>query len=212
MTFKREVEKKQILGAFKEGFENNSRADLDKLLPGLAQLDAVMKDLKAGDVLEIAYLPGAGSTVTGPGGVSATVEGKVFADGAAAQLAGGEAGGRRPQERDAREVGPGVTEALVVLCTAPTVEVAAALARALVEARLAACGNVVPGLRSIYRWQGQVEDQPEVLLVLKTTRERFPALRDELLRRHPYEVPEVLALPVEAGSATYLEWLAAQVG
>jgi len=105
-----------------------------------------------------------------------------------------------------------VTEALVVLCTAPTVEVAAALARALVEARLAACGNVVPGLRSIYRWQGQVEDQPEVLLVLKTTREWFPALRDELLRRHPYEVPEVLALPVEAGSAAYLEWLAAQVG
>jgi periplasmic divalent cation tolerance protein len=104
-----------------------------------------------------------------------------------------------------------VTEALVVLCTAPTVEVAAALARALVEARLAACGNVVPGLRSIYRWQGRVEDQPEVLLVLKTTRERFPALRDELLRRHPYEVPEVLALPVEAGSATYLAWLAAQV-
>jgi Chalcone isomerase-like len=79
MTFKREVEKKQILGAFKEGFENNSRADLDKLLPGLAQFDAVMKDLKTGDVLEIAYLPGTGSTVVGPGGVTATVEGKVFA-------------------------------------------------------------------------------------------------------------------------------------
>jgi periplasmic divalent cation tolerance protein len=104
-----------------------------------------------------------------------------------------------------------VTEALVVLCTAPTAEVAAGLARALVEARLAACGNVVPGLRSIYRWQGRVEDEPEVLLVLKTTRGRFPALRDELLRRHPYQVPEVLALPVEAGGAPYLEWLAAQV-
>jgi periplasmic divalent cation tolerance protein len=104
-----------------------------------------------------------------------------------------------------------VTEALVVLCTAPTVEAAAVLARALVEARLAACGNVVPGLRSIYRWKGRVEEEPEVLLVLKTTRERFPALRDELVKRHPYEVPEVLALPVEAGSAPYLEWLAAQV-
>jgi periplasmic divalent cation tolerance protein len=104
-----------------------------------------------------------------------------------------------------------VTEALVVLCTAPTAEVAAELARALVEARLAACGNVVPGLRSIYRWQGKVEDEAEVLLILKTTRERFPALRDELLRRHPYQVPEVLALPVEAGSAAYLEWLSAQV-
>jgi periplasmic divalent cation tolerance protein len=105
-----------------------------------------------------------------------------------------------------------MTEALLVLCTAPTAEVAAGLARALVEARLAACGNVLPGLRSIYRWQGRVEDEPEVLLLLKTTRASFPALRDELLRRHPYEVPEVLALPVEAGSAPYLTWLAAQVG
>jgi periplasmic divalent cation tolerance protein len=104
-----------------------------------------------------------------------------------------------------------VTEALVVLCTAPTAEVAAGLARALVEARLAACGNVLPGLRSIYRWQERVEDEPEVLLLLKTTRERFPALREELQRLHPYQVPEVLALPVEAGSAAYLEWLGAQV-
>jgi len=104
-----------------------------------------------------------------------------------------------------------VTEALVVLCTAPTAEGAAGLARALVEARLAACGNVVPGLRSIYRWQGRVEDEPEVLLVLKTTRDRFPALRDEILRRHPSQVPEVLALPVEAGAGPYLEWLEAAV-
>lgn len=104
-----------------------------------------------------------------------------------------------------------MTEALVVLCTVPTAELAAELARTLVEARLAACGNVVPGLRSIYRWQGKVEDEPEVLLILKTTRERLPELRDELLKRHPYQVPEVLALPVEAGSAAYLEWLAAQV-
>lgn len=80
MTFKREVEKEKILGAFKEGFENNSRADLAKVLPGLARIDAIMKDLKTGDVLEIAYLPGAGSTVTAPGGASVTIEGKVFAD------------------------------------------------------------------------------------------------------------------------------------
>jgi periplasmic divalent cation tolerance protein len=100
-----------------------------------------------------------------------------------------------------------VTEALVVLCTAPTAEVAAGLAHALVEAGLAACGNVLPGLRSIYRWQGRVEDEAEALLVLKTTRARFPALREELLARHPYQVPEVLALPVEAGSEAYLAWL-----
>jgi periplasmic divalent cation tolerance protein len=105
-----------------------------------------------------------------------------------------------------------MTGALLVLCTAPTAEVAAELARALVEARLAACGNVVPGLRSIYRWQGKVEDEPEVLLLLKTTREHFPALREELLRRHPYQVAEVLALPVEAGSGPYLAWLAGSVG
>ena len=102
--------------------------------------------------------------------------------------------------------------ALVVLCTAPTVEVAAALARALVEARLAACGNVVPGLRSIYRWEGRVHDEPEALLLLKTTRAGFEALREAVLRLHPYQVPEVIALPVEAGSAPYLAWLAGQVG
>jgi len=105
----------------------------------------------------------------------------------------------------------GLDGALVVLCTVPTAELAAALARALVEARLAACGNVVPGVRSIYRWEGKVEDEAEALLILKTTRARFPALRDELQKRHPSLVPEVLALPVEAGSGAYLAWLAAQV-
>ena len=103
-----------------------------------------------------------------------------------------------------------MTDALVVLVTAPSAEQAAALARALVEARLAACGNVVPGLRSIYRWEGRVQDEPEALLVLKTTRDRLEALRERVLALHPYDVPEVLALPVEAGSAAYLAWLAAE--
>jgi periplasmic divalent cation tolerance protein len=103
------------------------------------------------------------------------------------------------------------TDALVVLVTTPTAERAADLARTLVEERLAACGNVIPGMRSIYRWQGKVEHEPEALLVLKTTRARFDALRDRVLALHPYDVPEVLALPVEAGSAAYLAWLAAQV-
>ena len=80
MAFKRDVAKKDVLGAFKEGFENNSKTDLEKLLPGLARIDAAMKDLKEGDLLEIAYLPGTGSTITGPGGVTVTVEGKTFAD------------------------------------------------------------------------------------------------------------------------------------
>ena len=105
----------------------------------------------------------------------------------------------------------GGTGALVVLVTVPTAERAAEIARALVEERLAACGNVVPGVRSIYRWEGKVQDEGEVLLVLKTTAARFPALRDRLLALHPYEVPEVLALAVEAGAERYLTWIKDEV-
>jgi periplasmic divalent cation tolerance protein len=97
--------------------------------------------------------------------------------------------------------------ALVVLVTAPSAEKALELARALVGERLAACASLVPGVRSIYWWEGKVQDEPEALLVLKTTRDRFEALRDRTLALHPYQVPEVIALPVEAGSAAYLEWL-----
>ncbi len=105
-----------------------------------------------------------------------------------------------------------MTDALVVLVTTPTAEKAAEIARAVVDERLAACGNVVPGLRSIYRWQGKVHDDAEVLLLLKTTRARFEALRDRVLALHPYEVPEVIAVGVEAGSAAYLAWIAGATG
>jgi len=101
-----------------------------------------------------------------------------------------------------------VTDAVVVLVTAPTAEKAAEIARAVVEEKLAACGNVLPGLRSIYRWKGEVQEDAEVLLLLKTQRKRFEDLRDRILALHPYEVPEVLALPVEAGSDAYLDWIA----
>jgi periplasmic divalent cation tolerance protein len=103
-----------------------------------------------------------------------------------------------------------VTDALLVLVTAPDPDKAAEIARALVEERLAACGNVLSGLRSIYRWEGKVQDEPEALLLLKTTRARFEALRARVLALHPYQVPEVIALPVEAGSAAYLAWIAAE--
>jgi len=103
-----------------------------------------------------------------------------------------------------------VTEAIVVLVTTPTPDRAAELARALVEERLAACGNVVPGLRSIYRWEGKVVDEAEALLILKTTRARFEALRERVLALHPYAVPEVVALPVLAGNAPYLAWIAGE--
>jgi periplasmic divalent cation tolerance protein len=100
-----------------------------------------------------------------------------------------------------------VTDALVVLVTAPSAEKAAEIARAVVEERLAACGNVVPGLRSIYRWEGTVHDEGEALLVLKTARDRLDALRARVIALHPYDVPEVIALPIEAGSAPYLAWI-----
>jgi periplasmic divalent cation tolerance protein len=99
------------------------------------------------------------------------------------------------------------SSAIAVLCTAPDAEVAQRLARGLVEARLAACVNVLPGVRSIYRWQGRVQDEAELLLVIKTRAEHFDALEAWLKQHHPYDVPEVLGLPASAVSAPYLAWL-----
>lgn len=101
--------------------------------------------------------------------------------------------------------------ALVVLVTAPSAEKAAELGRAVVSERLAACASVLSPVRSIYWWEGKVQDEPEALLLLKTTRARFEALRGRVLELHPYQVPEVVALPVEAGSEKYLEWIAMEV-
>ncbi|HET6436549.1 MAG TPA: divalent-cation tolerance protein CutA [Anaeromyxobacter sp.] len=98
-------------------------------------------------------------------------------------------------------------EGLVVLVTSPTEEKAAELGRTLVAERLAACANLLPGLRSIYRFEGEIHDEPEVLLLLKTTRARFEALRDRVLALHPYAVPEVAALAIEMGSEAYLRWM-----
>ncbi len=104
-----------------------------------------------------------------------------------------------------------MTEAIVVLVTTPTPERAAEIARAVVEERLAACGNVVPGLRSIYRWEGKVEDEPEALLVVKTTAGRFERLRERVLAMHPSACPEIVAVPSALGHAPYLEWLVGSV-
>ncbi len=101
-------------------------------------------------------------------------------------------------------------EVLVILCTFPDEAVARQIGALLVEKQVAACVNVVPGLRSIYRWQGEVHDDPEVLAVIKTTREAYPRLEAALLEAHPYEVPEVLALPVAAGAEAYQRWVAEQ--
>ena len=97
--------------------------------------------------------------------------------------------------------------AVVVLTTLGADADAAALARTLVEERLAACVNVLPPMTSLYRWQGTVEQEREQQLVIKTTPERVPALEARLQALHPYEVPELLVLPAAGGSAAYLEWV-----
>src|SRR5678816_1250174 len=95
----------------------------------------------------------------------------------------------------------------VALVTAPDDAVAASIARTLVEERLVACANLVANVRSIYRWQGSVEDQREVMLVLKTRADRVDALAERLRALHPYDVPELLVLGVETGLAPYLDWV-----
>jgi len=98
-------------------------------------------------------------------------------------------------------------EALVVLVTTPTADKAAEIARTLVEEKLAACGNVLPAVRSIYRWEGKLCDDSEALLVLKVPAKRFPELRDRVAAIHPYELPEVIALPVVDGLERYVSWI-----
>lgn len=100
----------------------------------------------------------------------------------------------------------------VVLVTAPDAETGAALGRALVAERLVACVNLVPGVRSIYRWEGRVEEDGEVLLVIKTRADRLAALRERVVALHPYDVPEVVALPVVGGSPAYLDWVREEAG
>lgn len=100
---------------------------------------------------------------------------------------------------------------LVVLVMTPADETPVTLARTLVEERLAACVNIVPQVRSIYRWQGTIEDEPELLCLIKTTPARFADVERRVTELHPYEVPEIIALPVIAGNDPYLRWVGEQV-
>jgi periplasmic divalent cation tolerance protein len=104
------------------------------------------------------------------------------------------------------------TDEVAVFITAPTEDMAAAIARALVEARLAACANIVKDIRSIYTWQGKVQDDREVLMIVKTRRDLFNALLTKVKELHSYEVPEIIALPIVAGSEDYLKWLRESTG
>ena len=100
---------------------------------------------------------------------------------------------------------------MLVLTAADTPELAHKLARALVEQGEAACVSILPGIRSIYRWKGRVCDEGELLLLIKTTTERFEVLRSTIGRLHTYDIPEILGLPVEKGDPDYLAWLHRQV-
>jgi periplasmic divalent cation tolerance protein len=95
----------------------------------------------------------------------------------------------------------------VVLVTAPNVTTARALARAALRARLIACANIVPRIESHYWWRGKIESGTEVLLVLKTRKSNLAALEKQILSKHPYDTPEFLVLPLEAGNERYLYWL-----
>jgi periplasmic divalent cation tolerance protein len=99
------------------------------------------------------------------------------------------------------------TDAIVVLTSVATPDDGAALVRALLERRLVACGTMLPAARSLYRWEGEVADEAETVIFLKTRRERLPALKRAFDELHPYDVPELLALGVEDGSRAYLAWL-----
>jgi periplasmic divalent cation tolerance protein len=95
----------------------------------------------------------------------------------------------------------------IVLVTVPNLKTARHLARTVLSRRLAACANLVPRIESHYWWKGKIEKGSEILLVLKTTRQRLAALESAILENHPYETPEFVVLQLEGGSAAYLGWL-----
>ena len=100
-----------------------------------------------------------------------------------------------------------MTDKIVVLTTCDSEELATRLARHLVDRRLAACVNILPGARSVYRWNDKIEESTEVLLMIKSRRELFPALRGEIEKIHTYEIPEIIAMSVVDGSEAYLSWI-----
>jgi periplasmic divalent cation tolerance protein len=104
-------------------------------------------------------------------------------------------------------VRPMSTTALIVLCTCPDQQTAEHLASALVERQLAACVNILPGIRSFYRWEGRLQQDDEIQLVIKASQKTWPRLEQFIQQQHPYEVPEILAIPVTAGLPDYLKWL-----
>jgi periplasmic divalent cation tolerance protein len=104
------------------------------------------------------------------------------------------------------------SDVLVVFMTVPDADTGARIGRALVDEALAACVNLLPGVRSIYRWQGQVQDEGEVLCLIKTRRASYERLRERVAALHPYEVPELLGVAPDAGNEPYLRWIEGVTG
>jgi periplasmic divalent cation tolerance protein len=105
-----------------------------------------------------------------------------------------------------------MTDKRIVLSTTGSEDEARKIARHLVEHQLAACVNIVPGIESIYRWQGKIESSRECLLLIKTSAGQFPAVREAIQKLHSYELPECIAINVEDGSTDYLDWLGDSLG
>ena len=99
-------------------------------------------------------------------------------------------------------------QAIVIMTNAPDVSVASAIARHLVECKLAACVNIAPGVKSIYRWQGVIEESNEIMLIIKSTQARYIELEAAIRMLHPYQVPEIIVLPITGGFPPYLDWIA----
>ena len=100
----------------------------------------------------------------------------------------------------------------VIFCTCPDLATAERIAKAIVEEKLAACVNILPGITSVYRWQDQTQQDSELLLLIKTRQHAYSALEKRIQQLHPYEIAEIIALPLVAGSSNYLAWLNANIG
>ena len=101
-------------------------------------------------------------------------------------------------------------DTLLILTNCPDEESANVIALAVVEAKLAACVNILPRVQSVYRWQGTVESASEIPLLIKSTAKNYPALEAAIRARHPYDIPEIIALPIRQGLPAYLNWVAAE--
>jgi periplasmic divalent cation tolerance protein len=99
------------------------------------------------------------------------------------------------------------TDLQIVLCTTPDRGAAELIANTLVAEKLAACVNILPGVTSVYRWQGAIEQSEELLLVIKTSQTVWPMLEAQIQALHPYELPEIVAVPIKTGEAEYIQWL-----